>query len=187
MLNEIGAAIFESHKPLFVDAYGRNRATGGFILIDPLSNETAGAGMITGRQFDAFSATRGDQAAKTGPVTAAERAARSGHRAAVVWLPAPLDLAYALEREFFEQGYQVVVVDVAARNSGFEAVIQSLLAAGMIVLCAVPDDDQALCRRLQKLLDPRGWIVVDIALKKEPADIRQIFDQLKGRIAQSPT
>jgi bifunctional enzyme CysN/CysC len=31
--------------PLFLDAYKRNRTTGGFILIDEATNRTVGAGM----------------------------------------------------------------------------------------------------------------------------------------------
>ena len=33
---------------MFVDSYRRNRATGGFILIDEASNNTVGAGMVIG-------------------------------------------------------------------------------------------------------------------------------------------
>jgi len=36
----------ESQRPLFFDPYGKNRTTGSFILIDPITNETLGAGMI---------------------------------------------------------------------------------------------------------------------------------------------
>jgi sulfate adenylyltransferase large subunit len=45
-LNEIGAVVVEAQRPIFLDPYRRNRYTGSFILIDPLSNETVGAGMI---------------------------------------------------------------------------------------------------------------------------------------------
>src|SRR5437763_11917124 len=48
-LNEIGAVVIDTHSPLFVDPYQRNRATGSFVLIDPVSNSTVAAGMITGR------------------------------------------------------------------------------------------------------------------------------------------
>src|SRR5262249_17353122 len=47
-MNEIGAVLVETHKPLFFDTYERNRQTGAFILIDPITNETLGAGMISG-------------------------------------------------------------------------------------------------------------------------------------------
>src|SRR5215469_5760596 len=45
-LNEIGVVAVEAQRPLFFDPYRRNRGTGSFILIDPITNETLGAGMI---------------------------------------------------------------------------------------------------------------------------------------------
>ncbi|GLY73431.1 sulfate adenylyltransferase subunit CysN [Actinoallomurus iriomotensis] len=45
-LNEIGRVTLRVTQPLFADAYGRNRATGGFILIDEATNATVAAGMI---------------------------------------------------------------------------------------------------------------------------------------------
>jgi bifunctional enzyme CysN/CysC len=35
-------------QPLLCDEYRRNRATGGFILVDEATNNTVGAGIITG-------------------------------------------------------------------------------------------------------------------------------------------
>ncbi len=48
-LNEIGRARFSFFKPLFVDEYQRNRQTGSFIVIDPLTNVTVGAAMVIDR------------------------------------------------------------------------------------------------------------------------------------------
>ncbi|MDE0595065.1 MAG: sulfate adenylyltransferase subunit CysN [Roseibacillus sp.] len=45
-LNEIGRVRLRTAVPLLHDAYRRNRQTGAFILVDPGTNETAGAGMI---------------------------------------------------------------------------------------------------------------------------------------------
>ena len=45
-LNEIGVVEVEAQRPLFVDPYRRNRYTGSFILLDAITNETLGAGMI---------------------------------------------------------------------------------------------------------------------------------------------
>ena len=59
--------VLETRQPLFFDPYRTNRATGSFILIDPLTNETAGAGMIE----------RATDDAARGRVTAEERAART--------------------------------------------------------------------------------------------------------------
>lgn len=47
-LNEIGRAVIVSSKELFFDAYQKNKATGAFILIDPITNNTSCVGMIIG-------------------------------------------------------------------------------------------------------------------------------------------
>lgn len=45
-LNEIGCVRITTAKTLFFDAYAHNRATGAFILIDPITNNTSAVGMI---------------------------------------------------------------------------------------------------------------------------------------------
>ena len=45
-LNEIGRVSFRCTEPLLVDDYTANRATGSFIVIDPSTNGTVGAGVI---------------------------------------------------------------------------------------------------------------------------------------------
>ncbi|MDO6744931.1 sulfate adenylyltransferase subunit 1 [Tenacibaculum soleae] len=45
-LNEIGEVSLKVSKPLFVDAYSKNKANGTFILINPKTNNTAGVGFI---------------------------------------------------------------------------------------------------------------------------------------------
>ena len=45
-LNEIGVCQLELDRPIAFDPYEVNRDTGGFILIDRLSNDTVGAGML---------------------------------------------------------------------------------------------------------------------------------------------
>lgn len=46
LLNEIGQVQITTAKTLFFDAYKKNRATGAFILIDPITNNTCAVGMI---------------------------------------------------------------------------------------------------------------------------------------------
>jgi sulfate adenylyltransferase large subunit len=103
-LNEIGVVSVEAQRPIFFDAYNKNRATGSFILIDPLTNETLGAGMISGP----------DLYHHTGPVTPAERLARIGHRPYVIRLEnGNAETARLVERHLFDQGYLVHVVEGA--------------------------------------------------------------------------
>lgn len=45
-MNDIARISLRTTKPLFFDAYRRNRFTGSFILVDEGTNETVGAGMI---------------------------------------------------------------------------------------------------------------------------------------------
>jgi sulfate adenylyltransferase subunit 1 len=45
-INDIARVVLRTTKPLFVDAYRKNRTTGSVILIDEQTNETVGVGMI---------------------------------------------------------------------------------------------------------------------------------------------
>jgi sulfate adenylyltransferase large subunit len=46
-VNDIGKVKIELKKPLFADLYSKNRLTGSFIVIDPHTNQTVAAGMIS--------------------------------------------------------------------------------------------------------------------------------------------
>ena len=132
-LNDIGAAVIETRKPLFVDPYRRNRATGAFIVIDPLSNETVAAGMITGRP-----AHESGQAAMAagGRVTPAERHGRTGHLAAAVWVTQGVEAAERVERALFDAGALTLVLDAAREGDLLPRLAETALAAGLIVICA---------------------------------------------------
>jgi bifunctional enzyme CysN/CysC len=45
-LNEVGTVTIATDKPVAFDSYGANSHTGGFILVDRISNATLGAGVI---------------------------------------------------------------------------------------------------------------------------------------------
>jgi sulfate adenylyltransferase large subunit len=92
-LNEIGAVSLETHRPLFFDSYSDNRITGSFILIDPATNETIGAGMIMGRG-DAPAAVLRELDFAAERVSQAERFSRYGHGPSVVEVPTE-EAAYA--------------------------------------------------------------------------------------------
>ena len=69
LLNQIGTVAVSTARPLVFDRYEANRATGSFILIDPSTHFTAGAGMIVN------AIREGVSAAVPAPVSAAERLA----------------------------------------------------------------------------------------------------------------
>jgi len=72
-LNDIGTVTVTAARPLLFDPYEQNRTTGSFIVIDPATNATAGAGMIV-RALD-------EVAASTERLAAAERIVRAARSA----------------------------------------------------------------------------------------------------------
>jgi sulfate adenylyltransferase large subunit len=76
VLNQIGTVVITTARPIAFDRYAENRATGSFILVDPGTHFTCGAGMITNivRQTAAV-----DHAA---PLSFAERLSRLARHAA---------------------------------------------------------------------------------------------------------
>jgi sulfate adenylyltransferase large subunit len=68
LLNQIASVTVSTARPIMFDRYQENRGTGSFILIDPVTNFTAGAGMI-------IEAVRG-RTSSVGRPSAAERLAR---------------------------------------------------------------------------------------------------------------
>ena len=63
-LNEIGSIVVRTSRPLVFDSYRANRGTGSFVLIDPDTNFTAGAGMIVDAIEGQAAAPRWETAAK---------------------------------------------------------------------------------------------------------------------------
>ncbi len=139
-MNGIAEVEVETNQPLFLDSYTTSRATGSFILIDPFSNATVGAGMVreTSIADDAGPEEQNapSVAVSRGDVTPEERHRRHGHKPGIFLLGNHLKLAKSLEREFFQNGFEVVVLDASGvASSTLMAFLASLHAAGMLVLC----------------------------------------------------
>jgi sulfate adenylyltransferase large subunit len=75
VLNQIGTVQVSTARPIVFDRYADNRGTGSFILIDPATHFTCGAGMIT-------DPVRETSPHHTAPLTFAERIAHLARRAA---------------------------------------------------------------------------------------------------------
>ena len=129
-----------THRPLFFDPYAQNRATGAFILVDSLTNNTVAAGMIIGTDAS-VAAQPGERRLQT-QVSPAERRERLGQSGAVVVLsggvaPAELtELAYAVERALFD--VRRVAMVVTAGGSA-PTVARELARAGLVAVVAGPD------------------------------------------------
>ena len=91
VLNQIGTVTISTARPLVFDRYEANRTTGSFIVIDPATHFTAGAGMIVN------AVREGSTIVGTAPITAAERIARLARGATTE------DEAVALVRQAIEE------------------------------------------------------------------------------------
>ena len=123
-LNDVGRVEITCAQPIFFDPYQVNHATGSFILIDPFTNVTVGAGMIRGivKTADelfgdpAEPATSPDVVWQDWNIPRTERELSNGHRAAVLWFTGlsgsgKSTIARQLERALFEAGAQTMLLD----------------------------------------------------------------------------
>ncbi len=74
VLNQIGTVVVSTARPIPFDRYADNRSTGSFILVDPGTHFTCGAGMIT-------APVREGTTAHAAPLSFAERLAHLARRA----------------------------------------------------------------------------------------------------------
>ena len=132
-LNEIGRCTVTLSKPIAFDAYYRNRVTGSFIIVDRVSNNTVGAGMILDRKSDKAVADLDKAAGRarsehvrghTSLVSRAERVTRMGGTPQTLWLTGlaasgKTTLAYGLERQLFDLGKHAYVIDGENARLGF--------------------------------------------------------------------
>jgi len=132
-MNDIAAVEVETSSPLFFDSYRQNRTTGSFIIIDPLTNATLGAGMIhapLSKKADAPELNL-----DTG-VANRERYQRHGHYPAI-FSTIRTTLAKRLERALFDEGFEAIVVD-ASEGPLLADSWSVLYAAGFMVIYATP-------------------------------------------------
>ncbi len=123
-MNEVGRCHISLERAIPFDVYRTNRTTGAFIIIDRLTFNTVGAGMIIDRE------TAGEEAKsfwdikvpeefihrETSRVSEQERLERYGHKPLTILLTGlpstgKTTIAYALERRLFENGWAGTVLD----------------------------------------------------------------------------
>ncbi|MGW0637518.1 adenylyl-sulfate kinase [Nocardia salmonicida] len=127
-LNDIARVRLRSRHPLLSDPYRENRRTGSFILIDPVTDQTVAAGMVTGRETGTDSVTSDRARAASSVVwhrSAVSRAER-GHAGATVWLTGlsgsgKSTLAVELERQLVAAGRPAYLLDGDNLRHGLNA------------------------------------------------------------------
>jgi len=128
-LNDIGRVVLTTNKPLYFDAYQKNKSTGSFILIDPVSFNTVAVGMIIDRVSvsDMPSRITGSdihvQPSSRSLISTSEREVRLKQKGSTIWITGlhgsgKNELAYAVERALFDHGAMTVLIDGSVVRAG---------------------------------------------------------------------
>lgn len=128
-LNEIGRTVLTTNKPLFFDPYKKNASTGAFVIIDPVTHNTAAVGMIIDKVSDKDMPSRiTDRERKKifrgeALVNTNEREMFYNQRGTTLWITGmhgsgKNELAYGLERQLFDMGATTVLMDGSTIRSG---------------------------------------------------------------------
>jgi len=120
-LNDIARVRLRSRQPLLFDPYRENRRTGSFILIDPVTDQTVAAGMVTGR----------DTGAHAAPATVVWHRSAVGrddraHAGATIWLTGlsgsgKSTIAVEVERQLVTAGRAAYLLDGDNLRHGLNA------------------------------------------------------------------
>lgn len=140
-LNEIGRCGLQLNRPIAYDPYRKNRQTGALIIVDRLTHNTVGAGMILDREPNELIPSS-EEVAEVHPsdyvsrhrslIMPEERARHLNQVPVTVWLTGltgsgKSTLAYLLEKRLFDAGFSSYVLDGEnvrlglAKDLGFSA------------------------------------------------------------------
>ena len=110
-MNELGVCDLDVNRPLVFDPYAVNRDLGGFILIDRLTNDTVGAGLVQ------FALRRSQNLPwQAFDVSGSSRARLKGQRPCVVWLTGlsgagKSTIANIVETRLHQLGHHTYILD----------------------------------------------------------------------------
>ena len=207
-LNDIGVVNIETQAPVAFDPYDENRATGAFIIIDRLSHQTVGAGMI---MFGLRRATNVHWQALD--VTKQSRAEAKGQKACCLWFTGlsgsgKSTIANLLDRKLSAHGRHVFILDGdntrhgLNRDLGFTDadrienirraahVARLMVDAGLIVLVSFISPFTAERRMARELFDDDEFmeIFVDTPLDVcEQRDVKGLYKKARAGAIQNFT
>jgi len=189
-LNNIGVVSIQLLQPTAVDLYSENRSMGAFVLIDPASNRTVAAGMITATANKVGDAS--DEATDAGiAVDRLEKMARWGHHGGVLQLTGSKEIINRIERTLFVDDCFVTRVErhelfLAGEAKSFAAFTEWAVRSGILMLvvqstndrdCLVevdghamtlkPENESQLMPALNELLNRAGILVTSRKADKQ--------------------
>jgi bifunctional enzyme CysN/CysC len=200
-LNDIGLCTLALDVPIAFEPYAANRDLGGFILIDRMTNETAGAGMI---RFALRRSANVRPQALT--VSRADRAALKRQSPLVLWFTGlsgagKSTIANRVEQRLFAEGLHSVLLDGdnvrhgLNRDLGFTdadrvenvrrvaEVARLMTDAGLIVLVSFISPFREERQMARELMEPGEFveIFVDVPLAvAEARDVKGLYAKARA-------
>ena len=183
-LNEIGRVVITTNKPLFFDPYHKNHSTGSFILIDPITHNTAAVGMIIdklnsndipSRITDPETRRMIDSGQSL--IARDELQKRYQQKGVTIWITGLHGsgknvIAYNLERRLFDSGATVVLLEGSTVRAGLSRELDYS-----------PADRAEHLRRVAhvcKMLNDQGIIVIASFISPTES-IRQQISEIIGK------
>jgi len=175
-LNEIGLCQLTLDHAVAFDPYAQNRETGGFILIDKLSNDTVGAGLLN------VALRRTDLHWQAVDVTRATRAQLKGQRACLLWFSGPASrgtaaIAQLVEKRLHALGRHTYLLNEASLAPGLQPgagtggeglvphvaeIARLMVDAGLIVLAALPVPKRAARAQVRRQFAAGDFVEIAI-------------------------
>jgi bifunctional enzyme CysN/CysC len=189
-MNEIGVCNLALDRPVAFDAYHDNREMGAFILIDRLSNRTAGAGLLH------FALRRADNIqVQAIDVDRKARAASLGQKPCILWLTGlsgsgKSTIANLLDKTLYAAGRHTYILDGdnvrhgLNRDLGFTdadrvenirrvaEVARLMMDAGLIVIVSFISPYRSERRRAREQVGPEEFVEIFVDAPLEVAERR---------------
>ena len=189
-LNAIGVCTLNLDRPIAFDPYAENRETGGYILIDRMTNDTVAAGLIH------FALRRSQNIhIQHVDVNKAARNQMNGQKSCVVWFTGlsgsgKSTIANLLEKRLHAMGHRTYLLDgdnvrhALNKDLGFTdtdrvenirrvgEVAKLMVDAGLIVMTAFISPFRAERRMARALLEDGEFLEVHVDLPLELAEQR---------------
>jgi len=198
-LNEIGICNLATDQLIAFDPYSEDRDTGGFIMIDRLTNNTVGAGML----HSAVQQSHSRAGWQTVNVNKQARAALKGQKPFIMWFTglsgnSRSAIAILLERKLYSSGKHTYLLDGDNLRHGLNndlgftdadrienirriAEVAKLMAdAGQIVLVSQSSPLSAERKMARELVAQGEFFEVSIDAPAQAAEARDLEELQKG-------
>lgn len=189
-LNEIGRAVLTTAKPLFFDPYSKNKNTGSFVLIDPLTHNTCAVGMIIDKlDSNSLKSKISNEEYREkidkgqSLITQTELQKRYQQKGCTLWITGlhgsgKNELAYHLEKQLFDMGATVILLDGSTIRSGLSReldfsptdraehlrrvahIARILNDQGIITICSFISPEENIRKQVADIISPDRFHLV---------------------------